>query len=96
MGSDNGELEADSSSRIDAMITYRCEFNGQEGVVPPSPLLTTEPVREGRDFPSANQQDSTFGMDWLMAHGKHSLHKKLHVPPDSSTCMVAAVETYTD
>ncbi|KAG7333125.1 hypothetical protein KOW79_003260 [Hemibagrus wyckioides] len=96
MGSDNGELEADSSSRIDAMITYRCEFNGQEGVAPPSPLLTTEPVREGRDLPSANQQDSTFGMDWLMAHGKHPLHKKLHVPPDSSTCVVAAVETYTD
>ncbi|KAK3548681.1 hypothetical protein QTP70_016429 [Hemibagrus guttatus] len=96
MGSDNGELEADSSSRIDTMITCRCEFNGQEEVAPPSPLLTTEPVREGRDFPSADQLDSTFGIDWSMAHGMHPLHKKLHVPPDSSTCVVAAVETHTD
>ncbi|XP_026769104.3 CLOCK-interacting pacemaker [Pangasianodon hypophthalmus] len=96
MGSDDGELEADSNSKIDAMITYRCGFNGQGEVAPPSPLLTIEPGREGRDFPSADQQDSTFGMEWLRAHGKRPPHKKLLVPPDSSTCGVAAVETYTE
>lgn len=93
MASDNGAFEADSSSRINAMITYRHEYNGQEGVAPPSPFLTTEPVR---DFISANQQDSTFGIDWSMAHGKHQLHKQLHVRPDSSNRGVAAVETYTE
>ncbi|KAK2848204.1 hypothetical protein Q7C36_009886 [Tachysurus vachellii] len=89
MASD-GAFEADSGSRINA---YRHEFNGQQGVAPPSPFLTTEPVR---DFISANQQDSTFGIDWSMAHGKHQLHKQVHIPPDSSNREAAAVETYTE
>ncbi|KAI5098339.1 hypothetical protein C0J45_12066 [Silurus meridionalis] len=91
MGSDDGELEADISSRIDAMITYRCGINGSREA-PPTPLLTTEPVREGR----AGQEDSTFGMEWSRAYGKHPPHKKILVPLESLTCAVAAVETYTE
>lgn len=96
MGSDNRKLEADSSSKIDAMITCRCEFKGQGEVVPTPPLLTTEPVRQGRDFPSTDQQDSSFSREWSRACGKCPPHKKLLMPPDSSTCGMAAVEMYTE
>lgn len=37
MGSDDRELESNSSSRIDATITCRCRFNGRGEVAPPVP-----------------------------------------------------------
>ncbi|KAF5907842.1 CLOCK-interacting pacemaker-like [Clarias magur] len=92
-GSDGDDLEADSSSRIDAMITYRCGFNEHGEVPPPNHLYTTQQVRENEDIPSLDSQDSTFGMEWLMPHGKLLPHKRFLVPPDSSTCAVAAVDT---
>lgn len=96
MGSDDRGLEAHSSSRIDATIPCRYGFNGQGDVSPPSPLLTTEPVGEGRDFPSADQQNSTFGREWMRVCGKHLPQKKLLVPPDSFTSGMAAVQMYTE
>ncbi|KAM9481036.1 CLOCK-interacting pacemaker isoform 1-T2 [Clarias gariepinus] len=92
-GSDGDDLKADSSSRIDAMITYRCGFNEYGEVPPPCHLYTTQQVREDKDIPSLDPQDSTFGMEWLMPHGMQLPQKTFLVPPDSTACAVAAVDT---
>lgn len=84
MGSEDGEPEADSSSKIETMISCRCGFNEQGEDVASSSHLTTEPVRE------AHQQE------WSGVCGVCPSHNKLLMPPDSSTCVPAAVDTHTN